>query len=532
MPDPVETTSPPWVIAVDCSTTAAKAVVVDAAGAVVASAASPLTTSTPAPGFHEQDATAWFEATAAAVRSAVGALGDADRARIGAMAVTHQRESFVLLDDDGAPLRPAILWVDSRAAEQIARIGSRPLPDGRSVHEVSGKPPDTTPAIYKLAWLAEHEPGVVARAAHLADVQAYLALRLAGRLATSHASADTLGLFDLAHLTWSPALLSAAGLRADERPAMSANAAVSTTLRDARPRAGLGLPELVAAGEVIADLRPDVAAALGLPRPVPLVAGIGDGQSAGIALGVAEPGVAYLNLGTSMVCGVEVAEYRTSPAYRTLAGTRPGTFVLETVLNAAAYVADWVTTFAGLDHQTLTARATAIAPGAEGLLVLPYWNAAQTPHWDPLARGAVVGWHGRHTTAHLYRAVLEGVAFELRLQLDLLERDTGARVGELRAVGGGARSPLWAQVVADVTGRTVRVCADGEVSAAGAAIQAQARLRTGAVTGASRFVTEGRDVTPDADARAAYDPLFAAYRTLYPALRATFALAAPTAPSA
>ncbi len=520
----------PLVVAIDCSTTAAKAVVTDAAGAVLATGRSALATSSPRAGFHEQDAESWFDATAAAVSDAVSALAPDERARIDALAITHQRESFVLLDDDGVPVRPAVLWLDARAHEQIAKIGSRPLPDGRSVHETSGKPPDTTPAIYKIAWLAENEPDTVARATQLADVQAYLALRLTGRLATSHASADTLGLFDLADLTWSPPLLSAAGL--SEAPGMgrsdrSRNAPDSVTDPYApAPGARVRLPELVAGGDVVGELLPEVARSLGLPRAVPLVAGIGDGQSAGVALGVEEPGVAYLNLGTSMVCGVSADTYLTSPAFRTLAGPRPGTYVLETVLNAAAYVADWTARFAGTDLATLETSAAQVAPGAEGLLVLPYWNAAQTPYWDPLARGAVIGWHGRHTTAHLYRAVLEGVAHELRLQLELLEEATGTPVRALRAVGGGARSPLWAQIVADVTGRTVRVCSDGEVSAAGAAIQAHSWLAGGTGSAAqSPFVTAGHDVVADPDRAAAYARDFAVYRTLYPALKESFAAA-------
>lgn len=477
------------VVAVDCSTTAAKAVAVDAAGRAVASASRPLETSTPAPGFHEQDATAWFEATVGAVAAAVGALDDPGR--VGAVCVTHQRESFVALDGDGVPLRPAILWVDSRAHAEIAALGTP------EVHATSGKPPDTTPAIYKLAWLARHEPDVPARAAAVADVQAYLALRLTGRLATSHASADTLGLFALEELTWSPALVGLAGLRAYQ------------------------LPELVAAGTAIGDLTPEAAGALGLPGPVPLVAGIGDGQSAGLALGVAEPGVAYLNLGTSMVCGVTSERYLTSPAFRTLVGVRPGTYVLETVLNAAAYLASWAAReFGGGDVAGLEAAAARVPVGAEGLLTLPYWNAAQTPYWDPLARGATVGWHGRHTVAHLYRSILEGVALELRLQLGELEAATGTPVRRLRAVGGGARSPLWAQVVADATGRDVEVMSDGEVSAAGAAVLAHEFL--GRPSPAAGWGV-GRTVAPDREAVPRYDALFGPYRRLYPALREVMA---------
>ncbi|WP_182111392.1 MULTISPECIES: FGGY-family carbohydrate kinase [unclassified Actinotalea] len=478
------------VLAVDCSTTAAKAVVEDADGRVVASASRPITTSSPRPGWHEQDPARWWDATRDAAREAIAALPDP--AAVGAVCVTHQRESFACLDETGAALRPAILWLDARAHAEIAALGTD------RVHDVSGKPPDTTPAIYKLAWLSRHEPAVLRDAARVGDVQAYLCLQLTGRWATSAASADTLGLLDLRTHEWSPELLALAGVRAAQ------------------------LPELVPDGEVLGLLTAGAAGELGLPGPLPLVAGLGDGQAAGLALGAAQDGVAYLNLGTSMVLGVTSPEYRWDPAFRTLAGMVPGTWTLETVLNAAAYVASWCREQfgGGTPGDALEAAAAALPPGAEGLLTLPYWNAAQTPHWDPLARGAVVGWHGRHTPAHLYRSILEGVAFELRLHLDRLEAATGHRVDVVRAVGGGARSPLWVQVVADVTGRTVRVCSAGEISAAGAAALARGHLAGGAP---DVHLPDGHDVVPDPRTADVYARLFAAQSRLYPALRDVFA---------
>ncbi|HEY8721770.1 xylulokinase [Pengzhenrongella sp.] len=427
-------------MAVDCSTTASKAVIHDDAGRVVAQAARPLETRQPRAAWHEQDAEQWWVATRDAIAAAVGTLADPGAVR--ALCVTHQRESFVCLDADGRPLRSAILWLDGRAHQEIAALGSR------RVHEVSGKPPDTTPAIYKLAWLARHEPDVLRDAVHVGDVQAYLARRLTGRWATCHASADTLGLFDLQHLDWSAELLELAGVRVEQ------------------------LPELVAAGDEIGRVSPAVARSLGLPGPIPLVAGIGDGQAAGLGLGATVPGVAYLNLGTSMVLGVQSGEYRWDPAFRTLVGIRPGTYTLETVLNAAAYVATWCREqfgargADGVAGAELEAAAAVLPIGAEGLLTLPYWNAAQTPHWDPLARGAVLGWHGRHTTAHFYRSILEGVGFELRLHLERLEEVTGRPIESIRVGGGGARSALWMRIITDITQRPVLVCAESEISAA------------------------------------------------------------------
>jgi len=487
------------VIAVDCSTTAAKAVIHDEAGHCVAQAARPLRTTQLRPAWHEQDAEQWWAATAAAIAEAVAALDDPGR--VAALCLTHQRESFVCVDGAGQPLRPAILWLDGRAHEEIARLGSP------RVHELSGKPPDTTPAIYKLAWLARHEPAILRRAVHVGDVQAYLAWRLTGRWATSHGSADTLGLFDLQAMAWSPELLELAGVRQSQ------------------------LPDLVAAGDLIGPVSGGVARSLGLPGAVPLVAGIGDGQAAGIGLGATGPGVAYLNLGTSMVLGVQSSQYLWDPAFRTLAGIQPGTYTLETVLNAAAYVATWCRQefgTAGADAtegQEMEASATRLPIGAEGLLTLPYWNAAQTPYWDPLARGATIGWHGRHTRAHLYRSILEGVGFELRLHLERLEQAVGQPITSIRAVGGGARSPLWIRIITDITGRPVRVCADPEVSAAGAAVLARGFLNRAACASDSpkpATIPLGREVLPDPSTKAGYDALFGVYRQMYPALRKLF----------
>ncbi|MCB2176886.1 MAG: xylulose kinase [Actinomycetales bacterium] len=484
------------VVALDLSTTAAKAVVLDAQGVSHGEAARPLATSQPHPAWHEQDAGEWWAAARGAI---AGAVEQVDASRVGAVCVTHQRESFVCLGSDGAPLRPAILWVDGRAGAEIAELGTA------EVHRLSGKPPDTTPALYKLAWLSRHEPDVLARADRVGDVQAYLAWRLTGRWATSLAAADTLGLVDLASGTWSSELARLAGVRLGQ------------------------LPELVPTGELIGSITPTAATELGLAGPVPLVAGLGDGQSAGLALRADEPGTAYLNLGTSMVLGVRADAYLADPAFRTLAGMAPDSFTLETVLNAAAYLAGWCRRELGdpaLDDAASLAwfedAAAQVPPGSEGLLTLPYWNAAQTPYWDPSARGATIGWHGRHTRAHAYRSVLEGVALELRLHLENLERATGQQVRTIRAVGGGARSDLWVGIVTGVTQRPVEVCSAGEVSAAGAGLLAHAWLagHPGRVAAAP---PPGQMVAPDPAVAETYGRLFEVYRGLYPSLAGTFA---------
>jgi xylulokinase len=484
-------------LAVDCSTTAAKAVLFDTEGQSVAIARRPLEMSQPRTGWHEQDPEQWWRATREAMVAAIGAIEDP--LRIQAICVTHQRESFVCLDAEGLALRPAILWVDTRAAAEIAEFGTP------EVAELSGKPADVTPALYKMAWLRRHEPVVMRDAVHVGDVQAFLSQRLTGRWATSHGSADALGLFDLPALTWADELLDIAGVRRDQ------------------------LPDLVPSGELLAMLDPKVAADLGLPAPIPLVAGTGDGQAAGLGADAGAPGTAYLNLGTSMVTGIASQICLTSSAFRTLAGPTHATYILETLLNSAGYLTTWFRDLFGTSttDPEMDAAAARIPPGSDGLLTLPYWNAVQSPFWDPQARGATVGWHGGHTAAHLYRSLLEGVGYELRLHLDGLENATRQPITSLRAVGGGTRSRLWIQIVADITQRQILLATEDEVSAKGAAVLAHAYVVGGGNSGiqaACRSMAHtARIIQPDSRTASFYANAYIIQRTIYPRLRAVFA---------
>jgi sugar (pentulose or hexulose) kinase len=486
-------------LAIDCSTTAVKAVVFDEDGQTVALARVLLAMSTPRPGWHEQDARAWWTATADAVREAMAQLEDPESV-IG-MAITHQRESFVCLGADGEPLRPAILWLDGRATQEIADYGHDDL------HALTGKPADITPSIYKLAWVRRHEPDTLRAATRVAEVSSYLSLHLTGRFTCSDASADTLGLFDLGSRTWDDAALEIAGARRDQ------------------------LPDLVPVGQVIGEILPDVCRHLGLPQGTPLVAGLGDGQAGGLGAAVTGAGSAYLNLGTATVIGVQFEDYTWGPQFRTLVGTPPGCFTLETWTSSGTYLTNWFRrelgdpSLHGAPDPELDAAASLIAPGCDGLLTLPYWNAAQTPYWDPHARGAMIGWHGAHTRAHAYRSVLEGIAYELRLHLEGLEHATGQRIDVLRAMGGGTRSVLWTQLVADVTQRRIEICVEEEIAALGAAVVVHSSPQLGGSDiheVAERMAVLGRVVEPNPDLADAYAQLYAVHRRLYPLLRDLF----------
>lgn len=481
------------VLAVDCSTSAVKAVVLDADGRTVSIARESLDLLSPEPGWHEQDANSWWSGARVTMTRAVANVRDAQQ--IGAVCLTHQRESFVCLDHDDEPLRPAILWLDGRATVQIRELGSS------AIHATSGKPSDITPSIYKLAWLKENEPETLRRARRIADVSAFLTLKLTGHWATSEASLDSLGLFDLAAHTWSPALLKLAGVNKSQ------------------------LPAIVAAGELVAPLLSSVTDELGIPAATPLVAGIGDGQAAGIGAAVVEPGVAYLNLGTAIVLGVQARGYRWGPGFRTLASFLPDEYMLEAWNSSGTHLTNWFrATFgdaalAGAPDPRLDEDASRLPPGSDGLMTVPYWNAAQTPYWDPDARGLIVGWHSAHGLSHVYRSLIEGIAYEIRLQLEGLEKATGTPVRALRGMGGGTRSRLWTQIVADVTQRPIEICLEEEISAVGAGVMAQAWLQGGPqhVRGiARRTARTARRVEPDLTRRQIYQDLFDLQQELYP----------------
>jgi xylulokinase len=485
-----------YVIGIDSSTTATKAVVWDRDGRAVAEGRGEFALALPRPGWHEQDPEDWWRSCVAALTQALESVDGAD---VEALCVTHQRETFACLDEQGRPVRPAIVWMDVRATDQVAALGSE------EIHRRTGKPPDTTPALYKLLWLREHEPETLERTRWVVDVHAFLVHRLTGAWRTTTACADPLGLIDMERGDWSEDLLARVGLSRERVPA------------------------LVAPGEVIGELSPAAAERLGLPAGLPVVGGAGDGQAAGLGANATQPGHAYVNLGTAVVAGTMTERYAWHRAFRTLTGAVPGTYLLETLLQGGTYTVNWfleriaVLDARGLglglrDVDVLETAAARLGPGAEGLLLVPYMASAQTPYWDPAARGVLFGLAGHHGRQHIFRAIMEGIAFEQRLAFEGMEPQLDQPIELLLTTGGGSRSALWRQIVADVTGKTVVACREAETTSLGAGMQAAAAAGwfMSVREAAEAMSGVGARHTPDATASARYDELFAVYREIYP----------------
>ncbi|MBC7518741.1 MAG: carbohydrate kinase [Microbacteriaceae bacterium] len=471
----------------------------DRTGRVIASARVPLALSVPAPGYGEQDPRHWWDTTAVAVSQASAGINPA---RFAAIAVAHQRESFACLDGHDEPVRPAMLWLDRRATVEVEQAGTT------RVHELTGKPANPTPAYYKLLWMREHEPDLLAQTQHVVDVHGYLIHRMTGTWLTSTASADPLGLVDLATFDYDDSLLADVGL---DRSKVSA---------------------LVSPGDPIGTLSEGAAGELGLPAGLAIVSGAGDGQAAALGSNISAPGRAYLNLGTGVVAGCYSEVYEARTDYRALTGPIPGTYSYEVFIGAGTYLINWfVDTFVAESErgeidgtsifERLSVEASAVPLGSEGLLVVPYWNAALTPYWDHNARGMMFGLSGIHSRAHIYRAVLEGLAFELRLCFAGVDEALPVPVETIIVMGGGARSELWCQILADVLGRPVVIAVEEESTSLGAAILAAAGAGWFAnIREAALAMSQlGQRFEPRQDAMTRYEEFFAVYRELYPSTR-------------
>ena len=496
------TTHKALILGIDSSTTACKAVVWDTNGRMVTSGRSNLSIHLPLPGWHEQPAESWWQAMVRALRQA---LRGVDSAQLAGLAIAHQRETFVPVDPAGQPLRPAILWMDERAAGLLSEM-ERAF-NGAEFHRLTGKPLSANLSAVKIAWLREYELEVFSRAAHYLDVHAYLVRCLTGELATGWGCADPTGLFDMTRHEWSGDVLQACGISASQ------------------------LPPAFPPGLVIGRVHREAARATGLPEGLPVVAGLGDGQAGGVGANICTPGTAYLALGTSVISGSFSAQYVVDSAFRTMTGGDANSYLLETVLLGGTYTLEWLLkTFLGKrgaavarTRVELDQSLDKIPPGSEGLVLVPYWNTAMNPYWDSSASGIVAGWRGIHRPAHLYRAILEGIAMELRLQFEGVEAALGRPINRMVAMGGGAQSARWCQIIADVLGKPVHRTSAAETAALGAGILAAVGaglFATTAVAAAAMTKWEEQVFEPRAQEQTFYSKLYDdVYRPLYPALR-------------
>jgi len=483
-------------LGIDLGTSALKAVLVDETQVILGEASAPIETSAPHAGWSEQDPRDWRRALDAAIAELSAAQPDALRA-VRALGLSGQMHGAVLLDDRCEPIRPVILWNDGRATTECEVLEAT-VPDLPDVAGISAMPGFTAP---KLLWLKAHEPEHFGRIAKVVSPKDLLRLWLSGEMATDMSDAAGTLWLDQGARDWSDPVLAASGLSRAE------------------------MPSLKEGPEPTGEVRGSVLREWGIDGPVAVAAGAGDAAAAAIGLGAVENGDAFVSLGTSAQFFVTDDAYRPNPAalLHAFAHALPDRwFRMAAMLNGASCLAFVAKLLEETDIAALLDRAEVAYRGPSRVLFLPYLSGERTPHGDPLARGVFAGLDLDVGALDLVQATLEGVAFSL-LEARRLMEQAGVRLGRVSAVGGGARSRFWMQIVAHVLGIPV---VRHEGSETGPAFGA-ARLARLALTGASPSDVctklPVRDVLqPDAGLSTAYAERFESFARLYRELRPTF----------
>jgi xylulokinase len=493
----------PVLIGLDVGTGGTRALAIDAEGDVVADAREAHDLLTPRPGWTEQRPEDWWQA-AKQVLAEVAAAADDEIVGLG---LAGQMHGSVFLDSADAVIRPALLWNDQRTETDCATITERI--GAERLLELAGNPALTGFQAPKVLWLRREEPEASARVASVLLPKDYVRLKLTGERATDASDASGTLLLDVHARRWSDEILDALEI----------------------PREWL--PDVYEGTDVTAVLRDPVADELGLPRGLPVAAGGGDNAAAAVGVGVVREALIASSIGTSGVLFAHRDSFARDSSGRVHAFCHavPGAFHLMAVtLSAGGSLGWWRNRIAGgADFEALVAEAAEIEPGAEGLLFLPYLTGERSPLLDPRARGGFIGLTARHGRAHLTRAVMEGVVLSMRQGLEVM-RSLGTADDEIRATGGGARSPLWLRLQADVYGRPIRRTGVDEGPAYGAALLAGVASGVFAnVEEASARVRLRESITePDPERAKRYDELYEIFISLYPALRdAMHALARP-----
>jgi len=407
----------------------------------------------PRPGWAEQDPRDWWRACGSAVRKALQ-TSDLRADEMSCVGFSGQMHGAVLLDSADEVVRSAIIWCDQRSEAQSVELEK--LFGREALIQLTCNPPLTNFTLTKLLWVRETEPANWARVAHVMLPKDYVRFRLTGERAIDMADASGTLLLDVANRRWSREVLSKSGIDVGLLPALHESPAVCG--------------KVSAAG----------AEATGLRAGTPVVAGAGDQAAGAVGMGIARAGAVSATIGTSGVVFAATDRPALDPRGRlhTFCHAIPGRWHVMGVTQAAGLSLRWIRDRFGVlskdgrdPYDILVDEAAAVPAGSEGAFWAPYLMGERTPHLDPNARAALVGLTASHTRGHVIRAVMEGVAYSLKDTFSIFD-EMRIPVTSIRLGGGGARSPLWRQIQADVYAHEVEIVAAEEGAAYGAAILA------------------------------------------------------------
>lgn len=441
-------------LGVDLGTTAIKAGLYEVTGELVASGSSEQRLRTPAPGMVEFDPDTYWQGFVDLVRHVVSAVPGGPSG-VGGLALSVQGETLVATDGEGRALRPAIVWLDNRAAAQSDHL--RAHFGNQTIFEVTGQPEmlPTWPAA-KILWLRDHEPETFKRVSRWLLLEDYFIQRLTGEVWCEGSLTTSTCYWNLRTRRWWPEMLEAIGI--DETR----------------------LPRIGESGDVVGPLRPSVAAELGLRRNTIVSLGALDQACGAIGVGNVRTGIFSENTGAALAVCATVDRPVLDPNRRIPCHHHglAGMYMLHTFTSGGILLRWWRDEFARSDageyettggYDELTSMAASVAPGSEGVMVVPHLQGAMAPDPDPHASAAITGLRLHHGQAHVVRAMLESIAYVVRRNLEAIA-DMGVEVHEIRALGGGARSALWKQIEASVAGVPVVITSCLEPATLGAAM--------------------------------------------------------------
>lgn len=451
----------------------------------------------PGPAWAEQHPEDWWRASQQAIREAITSSG-LPAGAIAAVGFSGQMHGAVLLDAQDRVVRPAIIWCDQRSARECEWIDR--AVGAAKVLEYTSNPALPNFTLTKLIWVREHEPQLWKRVRRVLLPKDYVRFRLSGERAIDVADASGTLMLDVAARRWSAPMLDATGIPAE------------------------WLPAVFESPDVCARVSQAAAEATGLAAGTPIVAGAGDQAAGAVGMGITRPGAVSATIGTSGVVFASTDRPAVDPKGRlhTFCHAIPGRWHVMGVTQAAGLSLRWIREQfgGGASYDVLTEEASRVPAGADGVMWAPYLMGERTPHLDSDVRAALVGLAASHGRGQIVRAVLEGVAFSLRDSFTIFA-EIGIPVERIRVGGGGARSPLWRQIQADVYGRPVETVAAEEGAAYGAALLAGVGARVwSTVDQACDAVVKVASVTPPnaADARVV-NSRYEVFRRIYPALK-------------
>lgn len=449
-----------YVVGVDVGTTSCRTMVFDIDGRIMSKCAVEYKIETPRPGWAEQDPNEWWTAVAKTLKEAVGDA-NLDSKDIMAIGVTGQQPSPVFVGEDGEVLGNSLIWMDRRTSDQCRQIEE--VLGVERVYEITGQRVDPISTASKILWVRHYLPEVFRRVHKVLQPKDFVIFRLTGEIGSDYASSAATQLLNLRMRTWSSEIIEALDIPDKILP----------TLHDSTA--------------IIGRLRKTVADMTGLSEGTPVVCGAGDTTVSAVGSRVVIPGRVSVNIGTSsdvMACLEEpvfdrerrigVYPHAVPDSYITIAGSNTSGACLRWFRDALCAPEKHAAEIIGVDvYEMMNTMVKDVEPGGGGLIFLPYLLGERSPIFDPKARGVLFGMSLSHTKGNLVRAIMEGVAFSIRHRLEITEQlKADLAMPTLIVAGGASNSPVWCQIIADVTGKEVQVLASGESTCAGIALLA------------------------------------------------------------